>query len=185
MAGMPRACAILALAAALACDGGGEATPTDSKAPAPVVTVSDAGPPLAHAADEAARVPGAEPSSEFHLDNPDVAYGRPSRRAARAPARPAPAHIHMILRSTPPGAVAAVDGSVVGHTPAYWEGEANGKPREVTFVLPGHAMARYRFIPVTSGTIHGRLEKLRVELPDAGPPPGPGEIPIPGYPNDL
>jgi hypothetical protein len=79
--------------------------------------------------------------------------------------------------------VASVDGTVIGRTPAYWEGEADGTPREVTFVSPGHAMARYRFIPVTSGTIHGRLEKLRVDFPDAGPPPGPGEIPIPGYPD--
>ena len=184
LAGMLRACAIVLLTAAVACDGGGESAPADSKPPATAPVVFDAGVPPADAAEAAAVVPVPPAAGDFHLDDPDTDYGRSPRRRDRAKA---PEHepIHMILRSTPPGAVASVDGTVIGRTPAYWEGEASGEPREVTFVLPGHAMARYRFIPVTSGTIHGKLDKLRVEIPDAGPPPEFGEIPIPGYPDDL
>lgn len=181
-AGMLRACTIVLLTAAVACDGGGDSAPADSKPPAPAPVVSDAGVPPADAAAAAATVPPA--AGDFHLDDPDIDYRRSPQRRGRTAVAEVP-HIHMILRSSPAGAVASVDGTVIGRTPAYWEGEANGQPREVTFVLPGHAMARYRFIPVTSGTIHGKLDKLRVELPDAGPPPGPGEIPIPGYPDDL
>lgn len=89
----------------------------------------------------------------------------------RRPAVPAPTHpgrpIDITLRSTPPYAEAAVDGVPVGTTPAYWSGDANGREHEFTFVLPGHAVARYRFVPITSGVIHARLEPI-VEEPDAG-----------------
>src|SRR5438445_12904718 len=66
------------------------------------------------------------------------------------PGRP----LDVTLRSTPPGADAAVDGIPRGTTPTYWSGEADGREHEFTFVLPGHAVARYRFVPITSGVIH-------------------------------
>jgi hypothetical protein len=78
--------------------------------------------------------------------------------------------IDVVLRSTPTGASAAVDGIVIGTTPAYWNGNADGREHEFTFVLPGHAIARYRFVPITSGTIHARLERVSDDV-DAGVPP--------------
>ena len=88
------------------------------------------------------------------------------------PARP----IEVTLRSSPPGATAAVDGTVVGTTPAYWGGEADGHEHEFTFDLKGFALARYRFVPVTSGVIHARLEPIAEET-DAGVSP---ETAVPG-----
>ncbi len=66
--------------------------------------------------------------------------------------------------------MAAVDGLRVGTTPVLWEGLANGNPREFTFVLAGHALARYQFVPITDGIVHGTLaripdDKLTPELP--------------------
>jgi len=88
-----------------------------------------------------------------------------------------PSHpIDVILRSTPNGAEAAVDGIPLGPTPAYWNGTADGHEHEFTFVLPGHAVARYRFVPITSGVIHARLERIPSDEIDAGvsasDPPG-------------
>jgi len=83
--------------------------------------------------------------------------------------------IDVILRSTPQNAEAAVDGVPLGPTPAYWNGVADGREHEFTFVLPGHAVARYRFVPITSGVIHARLEPISDDQADAGvadPPPG-------------
>ncbi len=76
--------------------------------------------------------------------------------------------LELVLRSTPPGAVAAVDGVSVGPTPALWEGAGDGRAREFTFVLPGYAIARYRFVPTQSGVVHGTLGRLKAH-PDAGP----------------
>lgn len=45
---------------------------------------------------------------------------------------------------------------------------ADGRPHEFTFVLPGYAIARYRFIPVRDGIVHGTLSPLKAP-PDAGP----------------
>ena len=78
--------------------------------------------------------------------------------------------IEVTLRSSPPGATAAVDGTVVGTTPAYWGGEADGHEHEFTFDLKGFALARYRFVPVTSGVIHARLDPIADET-DAGVSP--------------
>ena len=75
--------------------------------------------------------------------------------------------IEVTLRSTPPGATAAVDGTVVGTTPAYWGGDADGREHEFTFDLKGFALARYRFVPVTSGVVHARLDPITEET-DAG-----------------
>ncbi len=71
-----------------------------------------------------------------------------------------------MLRSSPPGAVAAVDGVAVGPTPTLWEGTVNATPREFTFVLPGYAIARYRFVPTRSGIVHGTLEPIKPEGED-------------------
>jgi hypothetical protein len=81
---------------------------------------------------------------------------------------PRAAHpIAITLRSSPPGATAAVDGTVVGTTPAYWAGDADGHEHEFTFDLRGFALARYRFVPITSGVVHARLEPIAEET-DAG-----------------
>jgi hypothetical protein len=90
------------------------------------------------------------------------------RRPSAPPGPPHAAHpIDVHLRSTPPGAQVAVDGVFVGYTPTYWAGEADGREHEFTFVLAGHATARYRFVPTASGVIHPRLEPIADE-PDAG-----------------
>lgn len=101
--------------------------------------------------------------SEFHLDGADIEY-----EAARRDVRPHKGRlIELVLRSTPSGAIAAMDGVPIGPTPAVWQGETDGRPREFTFVLPGYAIARYRFIPMQSGVVHGTLDRLKSE-PDAG-----------------
>jgi hypothetical protein len=90
-----------------------------------------------------------------------------------APANPNPRGAHAIavtLRSTPAGATAAVDGTPVGTTPAYWGGDADGHEHEFTFELRGYALARYRFVPITSGVVHARLEPIAEET-DAGVSP--------------
>jgi len=81
------------------------------------------------------------------------------------PGRP----IDVILRSSPPGAEASVDGVGLGTTPAYWNGMADGREHEFVFVLPSHAVARYRFVPITSGVVHARLEAISDDV-DAGVP---------------
>ena len=89
------------------------------------------------------------------------------------PRRPPPSNrvghpIDVILRSSPQLAQAAVDGVPLGPTPAYWNGMADGREHEFTFVLPGHAVARYRFVPITSGVIHARLDPISDDQSDAG-----------------
>jgi hypothetical protein len=117
----------------------------------------DAGVPIARP------TPGYEPSG-MHLDDDTGA------RVAQASLTPHAAHpIDVTLRSTPTGARAIVDGTFVGTTPAFWSGEADGHEHEFTFVLEGHALARYRFVPVASGVVHARLEPIADEA-DAGVP---------------
>jgi hypothetical protein len=77
------------------------------------------------------------------------------------------ARLTLMLRSSPPGAAAAVDGRPVGQTPVLHQVEADGKPHEFTFVLPGYAPWRVRFPPVKDGVIHATL--TRVRFGDAGP----------------
>jgi len=95
--------------------------------------------------------------------------------------------IDITLRSTPSGALAAVDGTPIGYTPTFWPGESDGREHEFTFVLPGHAVGRYRFVPVTSGVVHARLEPITEEA-DAGvalepvPSAGPERAPPPPPP---
>lgn len=117
-------------------------------------------------------LPSFDATDGTHLD-PDVpapAPVRPRARNARV--------IGILLRSSPAGAMAAVDGRPVGRTPAYWEGEVTGGEREFTFALAKHAVARYRFTPTTNGVVHGRLEPIAVR-PGAGTP----AIPMPAHPS--
>src|SRR5215469_868870 len=98
-------------------------------------------PPPEHAAEAPAPAPvqprPVEPVAG-HLDDDDD-----PRRTQPVPA--GPSHnakpIDVMLRSTPSGASAAVDGIVIGTTPAYWNGNADGREHEFTFVLAGHAIA--------------------------------------------
>lgn len=86
--------------------------------------------------------------------------------------------IDVTLRSSPPGANVAVDGTSVGIAPAFWSGMADGREHEFVFSLPKHAIARYRFVPVSSGVIHARLEPINDER-DAGIAPPPEVVPHP------
>lgn len=135
---------------------------------APIATKSteddDARRPTDPHVDTGASAVPAAGAGEFHLDDPEVDYDPMRRPTAGRKARA----LELVLRSTPPGAVAAVDGVTVGPTPALWEGSGDGRAREFTFVLPGYAIARYRFVPTQSGVVHGTLGRLKAQ-PDAGP----------------
>ncbi len=158
-----RACFVLLLAVAAACAGGDAPKPPE---PAPAAPV-----------DAAVPVVELQPSGVFdplsgrHLDEdmPPIPT-RPPERPSRAQ-RP----IDLTLRSLPPGAIAAVDGVPLGPTPTYWAGDANGRVHEFTFVSPHYSVARYRFVPITSGILFARLEPVAGEEPpsDAGVPPIP------------
>ena len=73
----------------------------------------------------------------------------------------------LTLRSTPPGAAAAVDGRPIGQTPVVYLLDSDGRPHEFTFVLPGYAPWRIRFPPVRDGVIHATL--VPMIFGDAGP----------------
>jgi hypothetical protein len=141
---------VVALAVLAACRSKHDAPPS----PTPAHAIGDAG---------VAELPGA-PGVD-----PDSVYFEPHR-----PPTPAANHgghpIDVTLRSTPSNALAAVDGVPLGNTPAYWSGMADGREHEFTFVLPRHAVARYRFVPITSGVVHARLEPIAEDV-DAGVPP--------------
>lgn len=102
-------------------------------------------------------------------DRPSLAT-HPSRSRAGKP-------IDVTLRSTPPGALVAVDGTVIGHTPAFWNGVADGREHEFVFTMPRYAIARYRFVPVASGVIHGRLDRIHEETGASVPTPPPEIVP--------
>lgn len=99
-------------------------------------------------------LPGFDPEAG-HLDRDTPAASAPATRPRRGARM-----LGILLRSSPAGALAAVDGQPVGRTPAYWEGELTGGEREFTFSLPGHISARYRFVPITNGVVHGHLEAI-------------------------
>ena len=105
-----------------------------------------------------------DPGNAMHLDD-DVAK-RPVLNQATHPGK----QIDIILRSSPSAAQVYVDGVVVGITPAYWSGVSDGREHEFTFVRADHAVARYRFVPISSGVIHARLVPVS-EDSDAGVPP--------------
>lgn len=178
---------VLALAAPAACKGGDEATPAaPPPPPTPIAAVDAAVPP-----DGITAIAAYDPSSGLHLDDDTPGAHRPTGAAV---------HTHrtleILLRSTPPGATVAVDGVIVGQTPGYWEGDFTGREREFTFVMPGYAMARYRFVPTTNGVVHGRLMKIVSDqeagsgsgasaIPKPPAPPRPSETPPPPAPPDA
>jgi hypothetical protein len=160
-----RGSAVLLLAFLAACG-------SKDEPPMPTPLVLDAGPlPITPPAPGITELPTYDPASGAHLDGKEreAAPARPRNRNARM--------IGIMLRSTPPGAIAAVDGQPIGPTPTYWEGEFTGSEREFTFALAKHAVARYRFVPTTNGVVHGRLEPI-ADRPGAGTP----AIPMPAYP---
>jgi hypothetical protein len=137
----------------LGCSGKKQEPPPAVPAP-----VSDAG------VDGITSIGGWDPSSGMHLDD-DPRTGRAAAPRRNRQGRP----IDITLKSTPTGAVAAVDGREIGRTPVYWlDGEADGQEHEFTFTLPRYATARYRFVPISSGVIHARLEPIDSEPADAG-----------------
>lgn len=164
-----------ALAAALLTSACGEEAPSAGErvAPADAAPAPFADPPADARAsyDAAPRFDddgGDYADDEFHMDEPSLRGGSSGRSASESESR-----LHLTLRSTPPGARVLVDGEPVGRTPAYWEGKAKGRAREIAFVLPGYEMARYRFVPTQSGIVHATLDRLPGPLPpDAGPAGG-------------
>jgi len=110
----------------------------------------------------------------MHVDEDGTPHAVQAPPLPNRPGRP----IDVTLRSTPPGALVAVDGSVIGNTPAFWSGMADGREHEFVFTMRGHAIARYRFVPVSSGVIHGRLDPIHEES-DAGVPAPPPEVMAP------
>lgn len=138
----------------------------DPPPPAPAPIIADAG------VDGITTIGTFDPASGMHIDGVDVAGGRigtPDRTKPRNGRTPRP--IDIILRSSPSGARAAVDGVYIGNTPTYWFGESDGREHEFTFTLPRHAAARYRFIPFSNGVVHGTLDPVADETlpPDIEP----------------
>ena len=175
---IPAVAALTAAAAAAGCSS--RSRPSEAAPPAPPTVVS-APPDGAPPPDGITAIGDYDPASGLHLDD-----GVPGEHHGRGEATHAHRTLEILLRSSPSGATAAVDGLVVGRTPTYWEGEFTGREREFTFVLPGYAMARYRFVPIANGVVHGRLNKI-VGEPDAGAPPaaapGPAGAPTPAAPS--
>jgi hypothetical protein len=155
----------LGLAVALVgCSGGDDRSADVEQRPPPApVILPDAAP----SPDQLPVQPRFDPSGAA-VGEPPVASGgdRPVTRDRRM--------LALMLVSTPSGATAAVDGKVVGRTPTYWEGPFTGREREFTFVLSGYTMARYRFVPIQDGFVHGTLE--HVGDGDAGVPAIPAPV---------
>ncbi len=137
------AISLISTLALVACSSPSEPEPATRIPP-----VQDAG-----VVDGITMISGFDPASGMHLDDDGSGATRPARPRNHA-SRP----VEVTLRSTPSGAMAAVDGVQVGLTPTYWFGDADGREHEFTFVRPGRAVARYRFVPVQSGLVHARLE---------------------------
>lgn len=117
------------------------------------------------------------PDPNAHVDDDPSLPPVATRPVNKRPGR----QIEILLRSSPPGAMASVDGLQVGPTPTYWVGET-GAEHEFTFSLPKHALARYRFFPISTGTLHARLDPVANDVDAGVPPPGlvqPSPIPPP------
>lgn len=142
-------------------------------------------PPVTSAPGDAGNVPSLGPYEPAGTQDVGKRPNKP--RTART--------IDIVLRSSPPGAGVYVGAEYVGTTPTIWSGEPASEPVEFLFVKPHHAPARYKFIPITSGLVHGRLEPLAVNsvdgnlapliaptlAPDASTPP-PDAAPVPPPP---
>jgi len=156
----------------VACKGGGSDRGDPPNAPATPVHSDAAVLPSPPTDGGVTTLPTFDPSTGFHLDDTPVV--RSGTRIAARDRKPA----QLLLRSTPAGAIAAVDGVRLGPTPVLWEGLLDGLSHEFTFVMAGHALARYKFVPVTSGIVHGTLVKLTDDR-DAGVPEIPPVQPQP------
>ncbi|HLL21881.1 MAG TPA: PEGA domain-containing protein [Kofleriaceae bacterium] len=128
--------------------------------PAPVTQVlADAG------VDGITTVVGFDPASGMHLDDDGSSDKPVATRKPKGPAVP----IGIMLKSEPRGATVFVDGENIGETPKYWTGSADGSEHEFAFTKPNYALARYRFVPIASGTLHATLERVASgETLDAG-----------------
>jgi len=155
--------AALALVACSACTGKSKEAPPS---PPQTVVILDA------AVDGISSIGSYDPGSGAHLD--DDVPAKPAKPDRSKPAQT----IDIMLRSSPPGAHVMVDGTPAGTTPTLWVGDANGREHEFTFALPGFAVARYRFVPVTSGVVHARLDRVQSDdvQPDAGVTPEPASV---------
>ena len=137
-------------------------SPTDKAAQPAIDAASPVPPPVLPAA----------PLTGTHIDGDGNGY----RPAGYASTRPTPQRnpkakaIELVLRSTPPGAIASIDGKPIGNTPTYWHGFADGQPHEYTFTKKGYSMARYRFVSTQSGVVHGSLSRLVVGSDEAAAP---------------
>ena len=100
----------------------------------------------------------------FHLDDEKLS-GPPLKTGTQKSPSRSRNSIELVLRSTPTGAEAAVDGIIVGRTPTLWTSPSGKEAHQFTFVLPGYSVARYRFIPVKDGVVHGSLQRLRLSPP--------------------
>jgi hypothetical protein len=177
----------LAIAAACAGCSGETAGPAPQSPPPP-------SPPQDAASDGAAALPGTDPAPGPHLDEGSATARVTPARSKNRPPRP----IDVTLKSDPRGALAAVDGRPIGTTPTFWAGESDGLEHEFTFTLAGHASARYRFVPITSGVLYVKLQPVAEERPDGGlgpviapkfapdavavPPVPPAAVPAPAPP---
>lgn len=81
----------------------------------------------------------------------------PSEVQPVPPSAPPGVAMQIQLNSTPPGAMALVDGKEVGLTPITYTVYVNDRPIEFVFKLEGYKPASYSFVPKTSGEVHGRL----------------------------
>lgn len=166
--------AAVALGVLAACSGGGD---DDKRLPPPPAPTTLVAPPDAPPAGTT-RLPTFDPAAGLHLDD-----GEPTAGRSTGPATRSRRTLEILLRSTPSGALVFVDGQALGRTPTYWEGEFTGREREFAFVLPGHVNGRYRFVPITNGIVHARLDPLAPGsplvpyLPPAPPAPAAGRKP--------
>ena len=101
------------------------------------------------------------PSVGTHLDGDATGY----RPRGFQPKQEKGKTIELVLRSTPPGATASIDGRSIGVTPTFWSGRADQQAHEFTFVKDGHVMARYRVVATHSGVVHGTLSPLQATEP--------------------
>ena len=120
--------------------------------------------------------PSSDPIGQ-HID--DDAPKKPPPSATKHASHP----IDITLRSTPSPARVLVDGMLVGLTPTYWSGNADGMPHVFVFIyepprknMQRYAVAQYKFVPVTSGVVHARLEPIASD--DKEPPPPPEALPF-------
>jgi hypothetical protein len=163
--------------ALVACSGGKTDPPPRPPPPVPIVKHT---PPAG-----VTTITGFDPLSGMHLDDDGHRTDTPQ------PAVVQPAHaghpVDITLRSSPSGAEVAVDGRNVGATPTFSTVIADGSEHEFTFVLPHHTVARYRFVPVTSGVLHARLEPVIDEPPSGaeGDDDSPEAAPTPGAGSEL